>query len=246
MNTFWDVLVDNTSWHELSRQQVCKDLIREEIIANGATFHQGDNSFALKQFLLHYVSASYNIPIQIDIFSRGKLASLAILRHLLSFFSRTESSVTLSSINKDQGDVFSLVRDLLPSTILVTSVMASHNPICVSISQNAHVSINTYTILRITPQQSSSTFLSYLTKPLFSFSSSISGSLSSYDCEEDYDNSFIILQYPIKTNDLKVLFAMPDFLRYWRFARNRYPAKTISACNDEPKISAHQENRKML
>ena len=56
--TFWDVLVDNTSWHELSRQQVCKDLIREEIVANGATFHQGDNSFALKQFLLHYVSPS--------------------------------------------------------------------------------------------------------------------------------------------------------------------------------------------
>ena len=89
--------------------------------------------------------------------------------------------------------MFSLVRDLLLPSILVTSVMASHNPICVSISQNAHVSINTYTILRITPQQSSSTLLSYLTKPLFSFSSSISGSLSSYDCEEDYGNSFIIL-----------------------------------------------------
>lgn len=58
-NAFWDVLVDNTSWHELSRQQVCKDLIREEIIANGATFHQGDNSFALKQFLLHYVSSCF-------------------------------------------------------------------------------------------------------------------------------------------------------------------------------------------
>lgn len=54
-NTLWNVLIDNTSWHELSRQQVCKDLIREEIIANGATFHQGDNSFALKQYLLQQV-----------------------------------------------------------------------------------------------------------------------------------------------------------------------------------------------
>lgn len=50
-----DVQIDNTSWNELSRRQVCKDLIREEVIVNGAIFHHGDDSYALKHFLLNQV-----------------------------------------------------------------------------------------------------------------------------------------------------------------------------------------------
>ena len=66
--------------------------------------------------------------------------------------------------------------------------MTPHNPITVRISHSAHVTINTYTILRVTPQHTTSTLLSYITRPLFTQSIT-----SSLDCEVDSVNSFVIL-----------------------------------------------------
>ncbi|KAK8830537.1 hypothetical protein WA577_004269 [Blastocystis sp. JDR] len=144
---FRGVSIENTSWTELSRSQVNKDIVRETLVVNGAVFQSGEDTHALKLFLLDKINA----------FSRGNLASLAIMRHLLTFFSRTESS----------GDCFSLLRDLFPRAVTMTTVVTAANPINVAISPSSHVTVDTYTILRVTREDTAPSLLSLVSKPLF-------------------------------------------------------------------------------
>ena len=54
---FRDVSIENNSWTELSRSQVNKDIVREKLVVNGAVFQSGEDTHALKMFLLDKVGA---------------------------------------------------------------------------------------------------------------------------------------------------------------------------------------------
>lgn len=53
---FKNVPIENTSWKELSRRQVNKDIVRETLVVNGAVFQSGEDTHALKLFLLDKVA----------------------------------------------------------------------------------------------------------------------------------------------------------------------------------------------
>lgn len=94
------------------------------------------------------------------------MASLAIMRHLLTFFSRTENSVLYPSYHYNKGDAFSIIHDILPSSILITTTIHSDNPIVVQIASSSDITIDTITILQITPSYPTSGF-PLLSNPLF-------------------------------------------------------------------------------
>lgn len=52
---FRGVSIENTSWTELSRGQVNKDIVRETLVVNGAVFQSGEDTHALKLFLMDKV-----------------------------------------------------------------------------------------------------------------------------------------------------------------------------------------------
>ena len=89
------------------------------------------------------------------------------MRHLLTFFSRTESSVGFVVWSYVKGDCFSLLRDLFPRAVTLTTVITAANPINVTISPSSHVTIDTYTVLRVTREDSSPSLLSFVSKPFF-------------------------------------------------------------------------------
>ena len=63
-----------------------------------------------------------------------------------------------------------MVRLLFPSSILITTIVQSDNPIVVNISPTSHITIDTLTVLRVTPEYANSSILTRLSKPLFSTS----------------------------------------------------------------------------
>lgn len=112
------------------------------------------------------------------------MASLAIMRHLLTFFSRTENSVLYKRNHYNEGDAFSIIHDILPSSVLITTTIHSDNPIVVHIASSSDITIDTTTILQITPSYPTSRF-PLLSNPIFKVLT---------DLDEDSD-SFIIV-YP--------------------------------------------------
>ena len=58
---FRGVSIENTSWTELSRSQVNKDIVRETLVVNGAVFQSGEDTHALKLFLLDKVGVCWEL-----------------------------------------------------------------------------------------------------------------------------------------------------------------------------------------
>lgn len=166
-NVLSGAFTENASTKKINRKQIQKDLSREEIVINGRSYESPTDLVHMKRDLLS----------NIDLFSRGPLPSLAILRHLLAHFCRTEAG----------GDVFTIIRSLLPSSVLVTTVLTPNNSILVSIDPSAHCDLDITTVLRITPDNPSSSLLMFVAKPLFAPVSSFT------DPEVDDRESFILV-----------------------------------------------------
>ena len=83
--------------------------------------------------------------------------------------------------------MFTIIRSLLPSSVLVTTVLTPNNPILVSIDPSAHCSLDLVTVLRITPDSPSSSILMFVAKPLFAPIASFT------DPEVDDRESFILV-----------------------------------------------------
>ena len=83
--------------------------------------------------------------------------------------------------------MFTIIRSLLPSSVLVTTVLTPNNSILVSIDPSAHCDLDITTVLRITPDNPSSSLLMFVAKPLFAPVSSFT------DPEVDDRESFILV-----------------------------------------------------
>ena len=86
----YGVETENISNTDICRKQIYKDLQREEVSVNGQSVIDLPQ---LRRQLLNKVDMKWMYNSQIQVFSRGNLASLAILRHLLTFLCRTEAGV---------------------------------------------------------------------------------------------------------------------------------------------------------
>lgn len=88
----YGVETENISNTNICRKQIYKDLQREEVSVNGQSIADLPQ---LRSHLLNKVEMIWMRYSQIHVFSRGNLASLAILRHLLTFLCRTEAGVLI-------------------------------------------------------------------------------------------------------------------------------------------------------
>ena len=80
-----------------------------------------------------------------------------------------------------------MIRLLFPSSILITTVVLPNNPIVVNISPTSHVTIDTLTVLRVTPEYAHSSFMTKLSKPLFHTS------YHSLEGNGDSSDSFVVV-----------------------------------------------------